>query len=438
MGQNSRRFFLNRLGIFLVLIFLFPACISQEPSEENHKEILPVAYGNEVLIQKFLPELKNKRIALVINHTALVKDSVFLVDTLLKLGTDIRILFSPEHGFKGNADAGEILEGKYSYKNIPVFSLYGKNKKPTASSLENIDLILFDIQDVGARFYTYISTLALVMEAAAEEDIPVWVLDRPNPNLFLTDGTVLDTSQYKSFVGMFPIPVAYGLTFGELAQMINAEGWINKPCSLKVIPMKNYRRKFLWKDLNRKWIPPSPNLKNDTAAMLYPILCFFEGTSVSVGRGTKNPFQIVGAPYHLQFRKYFFQNIAMEKYGFRLLPVRFVPVSLPGAKTPKYKQDTCYGIKIIPTEKAFREPENFFLLSYSLLKNFYNEWREYQKITRKKLPPFFNNYFEKLVGTDSLRSYILQGLSEREIYQRFLPRVEKFKQKQRKYFLYKE
>ncbi len=381
--------------------------------------------------------MKDKNIAVVLNHTAQVNDSVFLVDTLLQRGLKIRVIFSPEHGFKGIADAGEILDKKNRYKNIPVISLYGKNKKPTSEDLQNIDVILFDIQDVGARFYTYISTLAYVMEAAGENELPVYVLDRPNPNIFLVGGPVLDTAKHKSFVGMFPVPVTYGLTIGELAKMINNEGWIKNPCSLKVIPMKNYSRKFRWENLKRKWIPPSPNLKNDTAAMLYPALCFFEGTYVSVGRGTKTPFQIVGSPYHIQFRKYFKQNILIEKYGFELHPIRFVPEPRQGAKNPKFQADTCYGVKIIPTEKAFENPENFFLLSYLLLESFYNEWQEYRKITRKKLPPFFNPYFEKLAGTDSLRFYIRQGLSEQEIQNKFQLSVQKFIEKKQKYHLYK-
>ena len=267
------------------------------------------------------PLLKDKKVALVVNQTSIVKDK-HLVDTLLKLGVNIQVIFAPEHGIRGKADAGEIIsDTKDSKTELPVISLYGKKKKPLAEDLRNVDVILFDIQDVGVRFYTYISTLHYVMEACAENNLPLILLDRPNPNAYFVDGPMLDPA-YKSFIGMHPVPVVYGMTIGEYAQMINGEGWLtNKAtCKLTVIDCKNYTHDSYYE----LPVKPSPNLPNIRSVLLYPSTCFFEGTTLSLGRGTEKQFQVIGHP-----------KIKSE--------YSFTPMPNEGAKDPPLNGQKCYG-----------------------------------------------------------------------------------------------
>jgi uncharacterized protein YbbC (DUF1343 family) len=265
-------------------------------------------------------------VAIVANHTSMVGNT-HLVDTLLKLKVDVKKVFAPEHGFRGIADAGERVNTAVDEKTgLPIISLYGKNKKPTADQLKDVDVILFDIQDVGARFYTYISTMTYVMEAAAENNKQVIVLDRPNPNGHYVDGPVLQ-KELKSFVGMHPVPIVHGMTVGEYAQMVNGEKWMANgvQCKLKVIPVEKYDHLTLYEVP----IPPSPNLKSMNAIYLYPTTCLFEGTCLSVGRGTDDPFTMAGHP------------------GYNVYSYQFTPVSKPGAKEPKFKDEVCYGIHFI-------------------------------------------------------------------------------------------
>ena len=370
--------------------------------------IVAASYGNENIIvgaeriEQYLPLLKGKRIALVVNNTSVIgSKQIHLLDTLLKINVNVVKVFAPEHGFRGNADAGEIVkDGKDLRTGIPIISLYGDNKKPTAAQLKDIDVILFDIQDVGARFYTYISTMYYAMEACAENQKEMIVLDRPNPCDYV-DGPVLKPA-FRSFVGVLPIPVLHGCTIGELAQMINGEKWIKSPCSLKVIPVKG------WKHGQPYELPvkPSPNLPNPQSIHLYASLCPFEATNVSVGRGTTFPFQILGAPN--------------KKYG----SFTFTPRSLPGFdKNPLNKGVTCYGKDLRNVTDM-----NGFTLQYFL---------DFYRLSGKNAA-FFSRprWFDLLMGTDVVRKDILKGKSEKEIRKSWEKELQTYQEMRNKYLLY--
>ncbi|PID68362.1 MAG: hypothetical protein CR968_01860 [Flavobacteriia bacterium] len=355
----------------------------------------------------YLPLLKNKRIGVVANQSSVVNDNyggyTHLIDTLLAQNINIIKVFSPEHGFRGTADAGEsVKNGMDTKTGLPLISLYGSNKKPKAKYLEDVDLVLFDLQDVGVRFYTYISTLHYVMEACAQQDIPVVVLDRPNPNISYIDGPVLEPS-YKSFVGMHPVPVVYGMSIGEYARMINGEHWLagGITCQLRTIPIEHYTRQTAYT------IPvkPSPNLPNAQAVNLYPSLCFFEGTSISCGRGTNTPFQIFGSP-----------ELPETIYTFT-----FKPQPNTGAKKPKYKDKTCYGLDLTQATKL--NQINLTWLSEA-----------YQNYPDKTA--FFNSYFNTLAGTGTLQEQIKLGYSEEDIRKTWQPGLDSFKKIREKYLLY--
>jgi uncharacterized protein YbbC (DUF1343 family) len=296
--------------------------------------------GNDILIERRLDLLKDKHIGLVINHTARLLSGEFLVDVLMKKNINIVALFGPEHGIRGEAAAGEkVSDAKDEKTGIPIFSLYGKIRKPTAEMLTNVDLLVYDIQDVGARFYTYISTMGLSMEAAAEKGIPFIVLDRPNPLGGLkVDGPIMEDS-LKSFVGMYPIPIVYGLTCGELAMMINEEGWLKDKvkCELSVIKMEGWKREMLWHDTGLSWIPPSPNIKTPETALVYPATCFIEATNVSEGRGTEKPFQYIGAPF-IKGEELSSSLNKLKLPGVKFSPVEFTPSS------SKFKGELCRGV----------------------------------------------------------------------------------------------
>ena len=327
--------------------------------------------------ESYLALLKEKKVAVVGNQTSML-GSTHLVDSLLNLGIDVVKVFSPEHGFRGKADAGAKIENEIDSKSgLPIISLYGKNKKPYSKQLEGIDILLFDIQDVGVRFYTYISTLHYVMEAAAESNIKVIVLDRPNPNGHYIDGPIREDG-FESFVGMHPVPIVHGMTIGEYAKMINGEDWISKRCDVTVIEMDNYTHDMSY-DLP---IKPSPNLPNARSINLYPSLCLFEGTTVSIGRGTDYPFQHFGAPY------------LESNYS-------FTPKSGEGSRYPKHENIKCFG-----TDLRF---QGNFLTAINLnwLINSYNNCIDKER--------FFTNFFDTLAGTNKLRKQIISGKSEKEI-----------------------
>lgn len=359
-------------------------------------------------IDQYLSLLKGKSVGLVVNQTSVI-GSTHLLDTLLSLGIDVELVFAPEHGFRGTADAGEhVSNGVDPKTKTAIVSLYGDNKKPKPGQLKDLDMLVFDIQDVGVRFYTYISTLQYVMEACAENNKPLVILDRPNPNGHYVDGPVLDT-QYRSFVGMQPIPVVHGMTIGEYAKMLNGEKWLDneEQCTLTVIPCLNYDHKTFY----ALPVKPSPNLPNMTAIYLYPSLCFFEGTNnVSLGRGTEKPFQIYGSDL-------FPDN----------LPYSFTPKSMDGAKNPPLLDKQCFGYDLsnIPLDTLRKQK---FTLKYLL--------DAYKLSTDKS--KFFNSFFIKLSGKGSLRVQTEKGLSEKAIKLSWKVQLAQFKEIRKKYLLYKD
>lgn len=359
-------------------------------------------------IPQYLPLLKDKSVGLVVNQTSMINNT-HLLDTLLSLNVDVQVVFAPEHGFRGTADAGEHVKNGVDPKtNTVIVSLYGDNKKPKPEQIKDLDVLIFDIQDVGVRFYTYISTLQYVMEACAESNKALIVFDRPNPNGHYVDGPILE-NENKSFVGMQTIPIVHGMTVGEYAKMLNGEKWLeNKAtCHLTVIPCLNYDHKTFY----NLPIKPSPNLPNMTSIYLYPSLCFFEGTDVvSLGRGTNKPFQIYGSPD--------FKNKSI---------FTFTPKPVDGAKNPPLLNTTCYGYDLskISMEKLRQQK-----LSLSYLLNAF-------KLSKNK-EKFFNNFFIKLSGTKKLETQIRKGLSENEIKSTWKNELNQFKNIRKKYLLYKD
>ncbi len=373
---------------------------------KRNKRKQPLQTGAEQ-IDLYLPLLEQKRVGLVVNHTSLIED-IHLLDTLLSIGVNVRKIFAPEHGFRGLADAGEHFDNTRDFKTgLPIISLYGRNKKPTPSQLSELDVVIFDIQDVGARFYTYISTMHYVMEACAPLGIPVLVLDRPNPNGHYVDGPILK-SELHSYVGMHPVPVVHGMTVGEYAQMINGEFWLadSVQCQLTVIPCKGYDHQYLYE----LPVNPSPNLKDMMAIYLYPSLCLFEGTIVSVGRGTSKPFQIFGHP---EFEGGNFQ---------------FTPVSRVGASAPLYKGQECKGYDLSGLD--MQELVNTRKLSLHWLISFYQEF--------PNKDAFFNNYFNYLSGDKALQDQIIAQMGEQEIRESWKEELEAYKVIRKKYLLYKD
>lgn len=396
----------------LFIIFLFTIISSCAPAQQQQGKSSNTSSTNLIIgaeqIPEYLPLLKGKRVGLVANQTTTI-GSIHLADTLLSLGVQLLKVFGPEHGFRGAAADGEHVEDDHDLKTgLPIISLYGSNRKPSAESLAGIDIMIFDIQDVGARFYTYISTMSYVMEACAEQQIPVIVLDRPNPHGDYVDGPVLDTA-FSSFVGLHQIPVVHGMTIGEYARMVNGEGWLNDSitCDLTVIPMKNYTHQTQYE----LPIAPSPNLPNQNAILLYPSLCFFEGTIMSIGRGTDFPFQVVGHP-----------DYAIGSFV-------FMPEDRPGvALNPKHKGEICYGQNLTGFVDYLKQnPKRLYL---SGLIDMYNYF--------KGKEDFFTSYFEKLAGTDQLRMQIESGKSESEIRESWQDGISKFKLIRSKYLLYSE
>ena len=358
----------------------------------------------------YFQQLKGKRIGFVANQTSKIKND-HLVDILLNEGVNIVKVFSPEHGFRGNADAGAKVRDEIDLQTgLPIYSLYGKSRrKPSKEVLKDIDLILFDLQDVGVRFYTYISSMHYVMEACAENSIPLILLDRPNPNGFYVDGPILNP-KFKSFVGMHKVPVVHGMTIGEYAKMINGESWLKDSvkCSLEVIPCLNYTHLMKY----NLPIAPSPNLPNMRSVYLYPSLCFFEGTNVSIGRGTDSPFQLYGAPY----------------FDSKLF--KFTPKSSYGSKYPKYKEVECFGKDL--STLSLDSLRNINALNFNwLVKSF--------KMSNESLD-FFNknDFFNLLAGTDKIMNLIKGGANGFQIRETYQNELEKFKLIRKKYLIYED
>ena len=390
----------NSKYLFVLLIFFWSSCSGQT-------NLAKMETGAEQT-EKYLPLLKGKKVAIVANHTTNINGS-HLVDSLLSSGVHIVKIFSPEHGFRGKADAGEHVHNYQDSKTgLPVISLYGSSKKPQLKDLKDVDVVIFDLQDVGVRFYTYISTMHYVMEACAETGVEMMILDRPNPNGFYVDGPVLDTA-YHSFVGMHPVPIVHGMTIGEFAQMINGEGWLKSgiQCKLNIIKCDHYTHDSLY----QLPINPSPNLQNMLSVYLYPSLGFFEGTSLSVGRGTEFPFQVFGGPD--------MQNVEFT----------FTPISIDGAsKYPKHRDTKCYGVDLRTIDKQELLNQKAIQLQWILF--------AYQNV--KNQDDFFNAFFYNISGNEKLRKQIEQGKSEEEIRQSWQPQLDEFKQIRRKYLLYED
>lgn len=394
------------LGLSFVIIVL--ACASKHPASvqgpsNDHKKLTDQAHvrvGADQL-DVLLPKLRNKNVALVVNHTSLVGDT-HLADTLRACGINLRKVFAPEHGFRGAAADGErINDGIDSRTGLPIISLYGANRKPTTDQLADVDVVVFDIQDVGTRFYTYISTMHYVMEACAEQGKKMIILDRPNPNGDYIDGP-LRVPSLKSFVGMDPLPIVHGLTVGELAQMINGEGWLANgvKCDVDIIPVQNWKHD----DFYSLPVKPSPNLPNDQAVQLYPSLCLFEGTVISVGRGTEIPFLIIGNP------------------EFTDMPFTFTPQPMPGMSNhPPQEGKVCHGLDL-------RNAKTGPALDLHYLLDFYKKYPDKDK--------FFNGSFDRLAGTPDLKEQIRMGLTEQQIKETWQSDLDAYRKMRLKYLLY--
>ncbi len=407
---------------FVGLLFIITSCSVNKNIQSKNTTLNPTNTGTQKQIrlsqpinfktgadnfENYLPLLKDKKVGVVSNQTGVLTNKTHLVDFLLANAINVEKIFAPEHGFRGTADAGElIVDGKDTKTGLPIISLYGANKKPKSEQLEGIDILVFDIQDVGARFYTYISSLHYVMEACAENNIPLLVLDRPNPNGFIIDGPILE-KEFTSFVGMHPVPVLYGMTIGEYAQMINGENWLHSSidsgqalqCNLTVIPCVQYDRNASYAILEK----PSPNLPNDQSINLYASLCFFEGTNVSSGRGTDKQFQIYGSPF-------------LPNTGFS-----FTPKPNLGAKEPMHKGVLCYGEDLSTIVPVHQIELKWLIRAYN---------------TTQDTSQFFIPFFNKLAGTKTLQLQIEAGLSERKIKKSWKPGLDQFKEIRKKYLLY--
>lgn len=383
--------------ILLGFLFSLTNCWGKDTTQSA--DLLVGAERLDLLV----PMLGQKRVGMVVNHTSLVQ-KVHVVDTLLRHGIKIQTIFAPEHGFRGTADAGEIIkDGRDPQTKLPIVSLYGKNKKPTAEQLASVDVLVFDIQDVGLRFYTYISTMFYIMQAAAENGKQVIILDRPNPNGHYVDGPVLEKG-FESFVGIVPIPIVHGMTVAELAQMFVGENWLgcDKSLQLSVISCSNYNRNAPYS----LPVGPSPNLPNDQAIQLYASLCFFEGTEVSLGRGTDFPFQVYGGRH--------------KSYG----SFQFTPVNKPGAANPPLKDVPCFGVDL----RSIDARRVGFTLRY-LLDAFKN--------TPQNTDFFLKtNHFNLLAGNAWLKEMVLAGASEEAMRRAWTPSLENFKKLRKKYLLY--
>jgi uncharacterized protein YbbC (DUF1343 family) len=397
---------MQKFFLFLfVFIFTNINVIAQKKYNQNIQQAEDAIVGASRL-ELYLSDLQNKNVGVIANQTSIFNNT-HLIDTLLSKGINIKKIFTPEHGFRGAADEGAAINNSVDEKTqLPIISLYGNNKKPNPEQLKDIDILLFDLQDVGVRFYTYISTMTYVMEAAAENNIPIIVLDRPNPNGFYVDGPVLE-KENASFVGLHQVPVVYGLTIGEYALMVNGEFWLKDSlqCDLKVIPLGNYDRNSIYE----LPIKPSPNLPNWESVYLYPSLCLFEGTIVSVGRGTETPFQLYGHP------------LMNEDFT-------FTPKQDEGRKAPLLCNQLCRGELLIDYAHNYKQNKKELKLSWII--NAYNQLKDNEK--------FFNNFLVKLTGTKDFEQQIKAGLSEEEIRKNWEPKLKEYKKIRKRYLIYKD
>lgn len=390
---------------FLFLFVIIFGILNQTMAQQINRNVLKAedAVVGASRLELYLNKLENKKVGVIGNQTSIFNNT-HIIDTLLSEDVNIVKIFTPEHGFRGTADEGALINNSVDEKTkLPIISLYGNNKKPNEAQLKDIDILIFDLQDVGTRFYTYISTMTYIMEAAAENNIPIIVLDRPNPNGFYVDGPVLE-KENKSFVGLHQVPIVYGLTIGEYALMVNGEYWLSDSlqCDLTVIPMGNYERNAIYE----LPVKPSPNLPNWESVYLYPSLCFFEGTIVSVGRGTDSPFQVYGHP---------------KMNG----EFAFTPRQAEGRRPPMLCDEDCYGEYLIDYAHNYRRNTNKINLEWII--NAYNQL---------KGEKFFNNFFVKLSGTKDLQQQIEQGMTESEIRATWQDDLDDYKKIREKYLMY--
>jgi len=422
---NSNKYMKLKIFIFWIFPFLlFPAC-----SNTNLHRNPAVKVGAEILLSDKIEIIKNKNIGIITNHSAILANGTHLIDSLVKIdGINIKAIFSPEHGFRGDVPDGVVIDKSFDRKTgIPVISLYGKIRKPTPESLADIDLLIFDIQDIGARFYTYISTLFLSMQSAAENNVDFIILDRPNPiGGIKTDGPIIDDS-LKSFVGIAPLPIMHGMTIAEIGLFFNRPEILgkSKTVNLEIIKMENWNRRFYFDECGLPWVKPSPNMVSVEAEIVYPGMCLLEATNVSEGRGTFAPFLTFGAP----FIKPNELKAELEKYniiGLHLSDTVFTPVAIPGMSNyPKHKGVKCYGLSLNVTNRETFQPVKFGVILLSVLQKLYPEQF---KINEKRL--------NKLFGKPYLAKMLKTGVSPKEIISLWKEELEIFKKKRQKFLLY--
>ena len=398
------------MKLFVFILMLLAFCVSGYSSSKTEKIITGAEQTDE-----YLPYLKNKRVGILANQTSIVGDR-HLVDFLLSKGINIVKVFGPEHGFRGNASAGvEVNDEKDSATGIKIISLYGKKRKPSREDMSDVDVMIYDVQDVGVRFYTNINALRDLMESCAEFNKELIILDRPNPNGYLIDGPILDMD-LKSGIGQFPVPIAHGMTIAEFAQMINGEGWMenNLKARLKIVKIKNYTHDTEYV----LPVKPSPNLNTQQSIMLYPSTCLFEGTSLNHGRGTYSPFAVFGSP------------LLKDKYSFS-----YTPVSIPGmSETPLYMNEVCYGLDLRNYDvKQLRKSKK---LNLKWMMELYKNYPEKEKFFDRSLSREIND-IDRLAGTRDFKEQIISGKSEEEIRKTWEPGLANFKKMRRKYLLYK-
>jgi len=412
------------MKIFLAFILIFSGL-----SGCTTPVIKPVKTGADLLFERHIDLIAGKKLGVVTNHTAVLSNEIHLVDTLFNRDdVTVTALFGPEHGIRGDAPDGlTIKDGHDAKTGIPVYSLYGKIRKPTAEMLQDVDVLIFDIQDIGARFYTFISTMYYTLQAAAEQNKQVIVLDRPNPIGGLRVDGPLRADSLKSFVAIAPIPIVHGMTVGELATLFNEENMLENgvKADLVVVKMENWNRDMYFDECSLEWIPPSPNMPDLETALLYPGLCFIEGTNVSEGRGTYQPFKQIGAPYINADE--LSQKLNEVKFiGINISPVFYTPVEIENmSKSPKYKDEKCYGVKFEITDRDNFEALKFGVYLISTIHDLYPDKFEFRR-----------NWLDKLSGVDWLRSGISNGEKPENLISRWKDDVMQFKKLREKYLLY--
>ncbi len=421
---------MKKLVFFMLYAFASIFAITYSMNHDFSTVRKQVMTGADVLISEKIGLIKGKTVGIITNKTGVLSNGMFLVDTLYKIkNVKVKALFSPEHGIRGNAANGIKVSNSIDAKTgLPIYSLYGKTKKPTAEMLKGIDILIFDIQGVGARFYTYISTLYYVLKAAAENNIEVIVLDRPNPiGGEKIDGPIRE-KKFKSFVAIAPIPIRYAMTMGELAEMFNESGMLGKglKANLIVIKMKNWKRDEYYDKTGLKWIKPSPNIPNLETALVYPGICFLEGTNISEGRGTLSPFLTIGAPF-IKSGKLITELNKLGHNGLKISPVKFIPHNIPGMSVnPKYNRQVSFGIKLnVINRNKFRPVRFGVKLLYAVKKLYPKHFK------------FRGNWLDKLFGASYLRIMLSDNKTPSQIINRWQKETDKFKKMSKQYYLYK-